>query len=214
VNCYAHPNMAATAKCNSCGRGLCSPCSARFTQLRCQGCIISGNAAVVRQAYWAIALTVLVWAVGALIGGSMVYHSVTHPLASRKLPAVTATASPAVSRHAHQKNSSTPIAAAATTVPVPQPALPNPNPLRASIPPAIMLGFFFVLEFWGFRAISGKSRTLIVVANPVFWFVFFITRIFIACFVGAVAAPTKLFNAVRDIVIAKKTIRQLQQGTI
>src|SRR6266851_2702141 len=35
MNCYIYPATPATATGQSCGRRLCSPCSARFTLLRC-----------------------------------------------------------------------------------------------------------------------------------------------------------------------------------
>ncbi len=76
MNCYIHPATPATATCQSCGRGLCSPCSARFTLLRCQHCIIEGDKAVAQKTRTALAVTAIIFlAVFFLVGNLTTPHS-------------------------------------------------------------------------------------------------------------------------------------------
>ena len=71
MNCFNHPALAATATCQNCGRGLCTPCSSRFTLLRCQPCILQNNAAVARKTYASLAATALIFIVTFVFVGNI-----------------------------------------------------------------------------------------------------------------------------------------------
>jgi hypothetical protein len=69
MNCSLHPATPATATCRSCGRGLCSSCSARFVQPSCHHCVAQENATVARSAYRTLALSVIFFLVGFCLAG-------------------------------------------------------------------------------------------------------------------------------------------------
>ena len=69
MNRNFHPATLATATCHSCGRGLCSSCSARFTQLRCHHCVAQESATVARTAYWTLAFSAIFFLVGFCLAG-------------------------------------------------------------------------------------------------------------------------------------------------
>jgi uncharacterized membrane protein len=72
MNCHMHPATPATATCQICGRGLCSPCSARFTPLRCQHCIVQGSTAAARDSYTALAITGISFLAAFYLTGSLI----------------------------------------------------------------------------------------------------------------------------------------------
>lgn len=200
MNCFAHPNVPATATCNSCGRGLCSPCSARFTMLRCQPCILSGNNTAVRKAYWTIAVTVLLLVIGFTLGFSMVYHSATHPFVLVTHPLITR------QNHSKPTSKSSPVQTQPANQQLPA---PNLSTFQRALIAGIQIGIIFICEYWGFKAMSERRGSHILIGTPLFWFMYFIFRLLFGVFVGMIVAPLRLYNAVRDIVVAKKTMRQL-----
>lgn len=43
MKCYKHLSEDIVVQCHSCGKGLCSPCSKRFTSILCDDCLVKGN---------------------------------------------------------------------------------------------------------------------------------------------------------------------------
>lgn len=46
MKCAKHSVEDAVGTCSKCGRGLCHPCTERFTLMKCEKCLLEGNAAV------------------------------------------------------------------------------------------------------------------------------------------------------------------------
>jgi uncharacterized membrane protein len=43
MECYKHQGIGAVVQCHSCGKGMCSACSERFTVMQCEKCLLESN---------------------------------------------------------------------------------------------------------------------------------------------------------------------------
>jgi uncharacterized membrane protein len=57
VKCFTHPDIDASATCQSCSQGLCKACASRFDIMFCEGCLLSHNRTVTSQLYRGLAIT-------------------------------------------------------------------------------------------------------------------------------------------------------------
>lgn len=202
MNCCAHPSVPATASCQPCGRGLCSRCSVRFTLLRCEACLLKGNAAASHQAYRALAITLILLVVGSWLASSFLLNSPYLPINS---PRSVAQSEP----KAHMRVHATPGAQTMTS----RQGRRQFSSWQA-IQGGLMFGCLLICLYWGFSALSQQKRRWVMVGSPMFWCMYLFFRIVAAAFVGVIAAPRKIFCSIRDIQTAKRTLGQLQRGEI
>jgi hypothetical protein len=64
MKCFFHTPTDATATCQTCGRGLCAPCTARFTLVLCEACLLQHNQALARNHVKRLALSVALYVAG------------------------------------------------------------------------------------------------------------------------------------------------------
>lgn len=64
MRCFFHPHDDAAATCTGCSRALCRACTARFTVVKCEPCLVSQNKTVARRHWTNLAITVVLYAAG------------------------------------------------------------------------------------------------------------------------------------------------------
>src|SRR5262245_24974782 len=74
MKCFVHNDRDATAMCPGCSRALCADCTARFTIVACEGCLLAHNRKVA-TAHW----TRLVVTVVLFVGGVFFHRSMPVP---------------------------------------------------------------------------------------------------------------------------------------
>jgi hypothetical protein len=204
MNCTLHPAASATATCHSCGRGLCSSCSARFAQLRCHLCVAQENATVAQTAYRTLAV-------------SAIFFLVSFCLAGVWLAAGPKPGSPKV-------HSTFPSFSSVRLLPLP-PAESEKKERKAIQAPAdqrqviflqctIGLQLAFTYLVWKSLAVHIRSRRIVLLATPAFWLLYFVLKPLIALLVGAspigwIVGPYLLFKLLRQIRIARRTKLEL-----
>jgi hypothetical protein len=207
MNCTLHPATPATATCHSCGSGLCTSCSGRFAQIRCQHCLGQENASAARTAYRTLAVSVIFFLVGFCLAGVW--------LAAGPRPG-----SPKV-------HSTFPSFSSVRLLP-PAPSVRSSEPFkreRAIHPPAdqrqvillqciIGLQFAFTYLVWKSLAAHIRSRRIVLIATPAFWLFYFVLKPSVALLVGAspigwIVGPYLLFKLLRKIRVARRTKLEL-----
>jgi hypothetical protein len=208
MNCKLHPATPATATCHSCGCGLCTSCSGRFTQPRCHHCLAQENATVARTAYRTLAISGIFFLVGFCLAGvwlaagprrgSPKVHSTFPSFSSVRLlpPAPAVRPSESVKKERE-------------TIHVP--ADQRPAILLQSI---IGLQLAFTYLVWKSLAAHIRSRRIVLLATPAFWLLYFLLKPLLALLVGAspigwVVGPYLLFKLLRQIRIARRTKLEL-----
>jgi hypothetical protein len=204
MNCNIHPATPATATCHSCGRGLCTSCSGRFAQVRCQHCLVQENATVARTAYRTLAVSVIFFLVGFCLAGVWLaagprpgppkVHSTFPSFSSvRLLPPA-----PAESVKKERKA-------------IQPPADQRPAMLLQSI-----IGLQLAFTYLVYKSLAAhiRSRRIVLLATPAFWLLYFVLKPLLALLVGAspigwIVGPYLLFKLFRQIRIARRTKLEL-----
>lgn len=201
MNCFAHPSVPATATCQVCGRGLCSACSERFNVLSCHACTVNALTTAAKQARRAIITSIVIFLLSSYIIGSMASEAP----ASR--PAAHSPQSNLV-----QSKQSNGLRRTSISKPV-APIEKRYSPLQA-----MFVGFDFgawiVCIYWGFKSQSQGTNGLILVGNSTFWFFYFIMRLVLAAIVGVFVGPRKIYDSVRQLRVANRTLGQIQRGEL
>jgi hypothetical protein len=68
MKCFFHTPTDATATCQTCGRGLCAPCTVRFTLVLCESCLLRHNEMLARGHLNRLGVSVALYLAGVALG--------------------------------------------------------------------------------------------------------------------------------------------------